>query len=1579
MIHRRVRRAPVWAALAALVVGGAVAVPSPAHAASPILPGNEGDVGVYTNGQSHAMEIGDPVYANVGDVAAQLDPGVPFTAGSMHQSIFEKDLAAGGTDYYLDRVLGVRGAIGSAVLMTRGRSLYMRGASNNNFTVMGFAGSTYVGGPNNLGNLYTVTVPGQTVAEVNANRFNAPSHARSRYTIGTTGVTADLTKFITYDNVAVTSIDFANPGGAPATFTVRAASPLATQPGHGPAELTGTRTITSGSNNGLVDTAWNTVTIDLTGAGFTRTGSNLDREITVPAGGSVSLSVVGAVSSATLPQTVESYQGYAAMSPVAAVRAGLTEFNRRWAQDIPYIDIPDPALEKAIVYRWWGERYNSLDANAPGHVYQYPTTIEGVNLYQNAVALTQPMHLQDTKWIRTPYLPYGQILNIGELSGSSAFLDSPGHTSWNNHYSQYLGTAGLEAYNVHGGGTEIARKFAGYFEGDGVGQLEHYDGNDDNLIAYDTNYMPGNDADAISFGYPKVNGGGPGARTIERPESAYVWGAFDAARQLYQISGADQAKIDQTAASADRIRDAILDRLWSPDMRMFLAGTSHGASSASSSNGRANPLPSAARDLIPAKESNLYDVYAENLIPFDQWQTYVDGYRFLTYGDNFPIFPFYTANQYDRTAYGVGGSNNFSNINFTVQYRGVRSALRHYDPEQKYVTPAYAKRLLDWMAWSIYPNADLRAPNQAEYYSNWNATAKTYNRNNPNHVMLGNMNYIFVEDMAGLQPRSDDKIELWPIKFGYDHFMANNLRYHGHDVTVVWDPDGSKYGLGAGYSLFLDGEKKVSTDKLGKLTYDPNTNEVDVEDGLAVTFAATTGTEFPNAVGTAITDERVVGYLKTAGIDLTEDAPNLASGAQLSSSYTQQGVRPTPWRQFHTPGWSTTSMNYTPGAIKETERPVSLASVTDGVTANEPYWGNYGTTDRNGYVELDLGSATSFDNVKVYVVSDRQAGGYREPARWWVQIPDGNGGWKEVPGQFKNPTVPSAKFNEALFESVTSNKLRIAFTNNPTFFTAISEIQVFDSGRDVPDVSNQAPEVTATRDGSADGNLSTRLVGTASDDGIPYDNELTFGWETVSAPQGAGVIFSDARALTTRVTGTLPGDYVFRLFADDGEKRSEATVTVTITEREVVAEFGSSATISTSGTASWENHQRVSEASTPSNSNPGAGTGWGNWGQPQNGTSVERQAWIQYRWTSPVRLSSTDIYWYDDNGGTRRPTATTYAIESSTDGTTWTPVTLTEGSAYADGLATNAYNHLDFEPVTTSQLRIRIWGVQGAGAGTGVLRWRANGETVGSVRSPVLMRTAVGQVPTLPSTLDAVYASGARGAVGFNWQTITPEMVAETNVEPFVVYGTNDAYGLIAEARVYVRPETSPGGISIQGAEAFEQTVEVGELPYLPNKVEVSYNDGSRDNQAIGVDWDFDESIVDTAGRYTIVGDLILPEYVGQAGATRTTLTLTVGDVPEPPTWDVEVQARTQCIGTNAYVSVSARNVDSVPLTIELVTPYGSRTVSDVAPGKSAYQAFHTRSGSVQAATATVRATGTVNGQPVSAEIAAPFGAVSCG
>ncbi|GFJ85042.1 hypothetical protein [Phytohabitans houttuyneae] len=101
-------------------------------------------------------------------------------------------------------------------------------------------------------------------------------------------------------------------------------------------------------------------------------------------------------------------------------------------------------------------------------------------------------------------------------------------------------------------------------------------------------------------------------------------------------------------------------------------------------------------------------------------------------------------------------------------------------------------------------------------------------------------------------------------------------------------------------------------------------------------------------------------------------------------------------------------------------------------------------------------------------------------------------------------------------------------------------------------------------------------------------------------------------------------------------------------------------------------------------------------------------------------------------------------------------------------------------------------------------------------------------------------------------------------------------------------------------------------------------------------------------------------------------------ELAPPVTWAVDIQARAQCVGTSAYVSVNVRNTDEVPLTVELVTPYGSRTVSGVAPGKAAYQSFNARRATVPAGTVTVKVTGTVDGTAVTAQYDAPYEAGGC-
>ncbi|MFI9577521.1 ThuA domain-containing protein [Microbispora rosea] len=91
------------------------------------------------------------------------------------------------------------------------------------------------------------------------------------------------------------------------------------------------------------------------------------------------------------------------------------------------------------------------------------------------------------------------------------------------------------------------------------------------------------------------------------------------------------------------------------------------------------------------------------------------------------------------------------------------------------------------------------------------------------------------------------------------------------------------------------------------------------------------------------------------------------------------------------------------------------------------------------------------------------------------------------------------------------------------------------------------------------------------------------------------------------------------------------------------------------------------------------------------------------------------------------------------------------------------------------------------------------------------------------------------------------------------------------------------------------------------------------------------------------------------------------------------VTASSRCIGTSAYVAVTAVNDSDVPATVELNTPFGSKTVADVAPGKQAYQSFNTRAGHIDAGTVTVKATATIGGKQVTSSYDANYTAASCG
>ena len=1412
-----------------------------------------------------ALDIGYPTFKNtelLDEVYDLSKLGVSYSEKDIMMAIYKQDLANGGDSFYMDRILaregvcsGNAGSNGNAdgnTFLTRGRALYMYTSSPS---VIGFGGNTAYHQPLGRGNLVRVLFSNAdgslTTKEDTSKRVNAPSNWSSTYSVGS-NLTLDVVKFIHQENVAVTTMTLTNKSAEDQAITVAADSIFATEPGKvtvngaEQTELTGT----CSSPAGLT-----TIYARMTGDGFEAASSDdycwLSRDVTVPAGGSVELKVVIAFTTEEIPESTEQYLRFAGLGNLEAVRAQKAEYNLYWAENLPYIDVPKKAVQKAIDYRWWLERFNSLDANIPGYDYQYPVTIEGVLGYNNAIILTQPMHLQDTKWLRSPYLAYGQLLSAGNSSQSSAFLDNPGNrNNWNNHYGQYLAEAGYEAFNVIGGGAELAENLAYYFGHDATGQLEHYgnhiEGRD--LIAYRNNYMTGNDADTISMH-------APGTGTWKaHGENAYVWAAADAAAKLYeQLGNTEQAKYYRDLA--DKIKADVLELMWCEECQKFETyavrptGTQHNANQP---------------NLVKYTESNNYNYFAVGLVPDDAASVtkYKEALKAFSNGKEFPIFPFYTANQVHNQE--VSGSNNFSNINFTVQLRLYESALRTYDKEQTYITDDMLAMMAEWMAWNVYPDAgDIRYPNNNEFHNIDGRTYENYYRSWIYHNILGNYTYLFIEDMAGIQPRSDEKIELSPIDFSYDHFMVNNARYHGHDLTVVWDkPDDGKTWYNEcpeGYSLYIDGTLAFTLKDLAHVVYDSATKEISFPDGAVEIVTNNGGAAIPTAMNTAITEEKVLNMLEKSGV---HGMTNLAEGAEVTATFTPDKARAASWAEKHRADGS----DSTSKAVNETAP--DPQAVVDGTTVDMPFWGNYGSVNERDSLTLKLSSKQTVDMATLYFYNDRQTNGYSEPSKFAVEYWDGEA-WQAVRQQTRTPSAPRANYNAVYFAPVETDQFRFTFTNKDKGFTAVTEIQLFNEGgdRDHP-AQNTAPSVKLAEDTSMTGNLYTTLKATCTDDGLPYDKDMSYAWELVSAPEGAEVILSSANKPTTTISGSVEGEYTVRFTVSDGELSATAELTVTL-KQGAAGGLGEdvapdAASVESDYTSSWENLNGINKPSfEPTSSNVGAGKGWGNWPQ-----SAGSEHYVGYTWDEAVTVGGADIYWYDDGGGTQVPSKLRMQYLDASG--TWQDVNIT--TPFESSIAKNKYNRIEFDRVTTTRLRLYVTVRSGAQA-NGIYRFKVYSSVDVASLNEVFLATKPGVMPTLPSNVTAVTSDGALISVPVTWETLTADMIA-TDGE-VKLRGVNNSTGKMTTCTIYVRSDMDKA--TITSVEPVEVTTTQGIVPALPKTVKVGYNNGAFDNQTVKVTWP-----AITAAELANVGDVNFEGEV-EGTATKAMLTIHVLKAPDDP------------------------------------------------------------------------------------------------
>jgi hypothetical protein len=75
---------------------------------------------------------------------------------------------------------------------------------------------------------------------------------------------------------------------------------------------------------------------------------------------------------------------------------------------------------------------------------------------------------------------------------------------------------------------------------------------------------------------------------------------------------------------------------------------------------------------------------------------------------------------------------------------------------------------------------------------------------------------LLITGVVGLRPRADDVLEIHPLLplDTWPWFRLEDVPYRGRAVTIIWDRDGSRYGLGAGLRVSVDGRTVAQSERL---------------------------------------------------------------------------------------------------------------------------------------------------------------------------------------------------------------------------------------------------------------------------------------------------------------------------------------------------------------------------------------------------------------------------------------------------------------------------------------------------------------------------------------------------------------------------------------------------------------------------------------------------------------------------------------------------------------------------------------------------------------------------------------------
>ncbi len=590
--------------------------------------------------------------------------------------------------------------------------------------------------------------------------------------------------------------------------------------------------------------------------------------------------------------------------------------------NIPFVDLPDKDIESTFYYRWRTYK-EALKYTGPadGWVVTEFLGTPGYAAPGGAISAAAGHHIYEGRWLRDQrYLDdYVDYWLTGAGSSAKPSTDGLGSdtTDWAHQYSFWAADAVLAKAKIDGD-LSGAEALLPQLEKQWQAWAPQY--NAALGLYWQTPVWDAMEFTASSYQSDDPYHGGAGYRPTL---NAYQYGDANAISELARLLG-DNAKADDYAAKATGLKAAQEAHLWDADAQFY----KHVMRDGNPSNTKI-----ADREEIGFIPWYFHMAPAEN---DDAWAQLLDPQGFkapfgpTTVERRSPWFMHDALNgccRWDGPSWPYATSQ-------TLTAAG--NLLADY-PAQPYLNAADFTGLVHDYALTQRKNgkpyvAEAHHPDEDRWIYDGVGSSDDYNHSTFNDIVLGSL--------IGIKGEDDGTVRIAPqVDPSWDHFAAENVPYHGRNLTVLWDRDGSHYNAGAGLSVYVDGVLTHNQAALGDIT---------VPVGPAVLAS------LPGQVDDAA-NPTAVGFPKA------------------SASYSNGGD------------------------------PASEATDGQDYQLDIPKtrWTTYRTPNSSDWLKVDFGVATPVSDVRTTFYDD--GGGVQVPSSYDVEYLTAAGDWVSLPGQTRSP------------------------------------------------------------------------------------------------------------------------------------------------------------------------------------------------------------------------------------------------------------------------------------------------------------------------------------------------------------------------------------------------------------------------------------------------------------------------------------------------------------------------------------------------------------------------------------------------